>query len=166
MKKTSIALGVLIILAFSFGSIVPQNGYDLFQKALAKERAEGNLEEAIALYQQVVKEAKDESLSAKAQFRIGICYEKLGQKKAKQAQEAFQKVISEYPGQKDIVKMAQEKLSSLIQAESSVGQADRGINVHLVMEGTDPDALKMMGAPSPDGRYVSFTDWDTGNVAV
>jgi len=166
MKKTSIALGVLIVLAFSFGSIVPQNGYDLFQKALAKERAEGNLEEAIALYQQVVKEAKDESLSAKAQFRIGICYEKLGQKKAKQAQEAFQKVISEYPGQRDIVKMAQEKLSTLIQATSSVEQADPGINVHLVMEGTDPDALKMMGAPSPDGRYVSFTDWDTGNLAV
>jgi Tol biopolymer transport system component len=166
MKKTSIVLGVLVLLAFGFGSIVPQNGYDLFQKALAKERAEGNLEEAIALYQQVVKEAKDESLSAKAQFRIGICYEKLGQKKAKQAQEAFQKVISEYPGQRDIVKMAQEKLSTLIQAESSVEQADRGINVHLVMKGTDPDALKMMGAPSPDGRYVSFTDWDTGNLAV
>ncbi len=166
MKKTSIVLGVLIVLAFGFGSFAPQNGYDLFQKALAKERAEGNLEEAIALYKQVVNEAKDESLSAKAQFRIGICYEKLGQKKAKQAQEAFQKVISEYPGQRDIVKMAQEKLSNLIQAESSVEQADRGINVHLVMEGTDPDALRMMGAPSPDGRYVSFTDWDTGNVAV
>jgi Tol biopolymer transport system component len=166
MKKTSILLGVLIVLAFSFGSIAVQNGYDLFQKALAKERAEGNLEEAIALYQQVIKEAKDESLSAKAQFRIGICYEKLGQKKAKQAQEAFQKVISEYPGQRDIVKMAQEKLSSLIQAEPLVEQADRGINVRLVMEGTDPDALRMMGAPSPDGRYVSFTDWDTGNLAV
>jgi len=166
MKRTSIALGVLIVLAFSFGSFGVQNGYDLFQKALAKERAEGNLEEAIALYQQVVKEAKDKSLSAKAQFRIGICYEKLGQKKAKQAQEAFQKVISEYPGQRDIVKMAQEKLSSLIQAEPNVVQADRGINVHLVMKGTAPNALKMMGAPSPDGRYVSFTDWDTGNLAV
>jgi Tol biopolymer transport system component len=166
MKNISIVLGVLIVLAFSIGSFGVQNGYDLFQKALAKERAEGNLEEAIVLYQQVVKEARDESLSAKAQFRIGICYEKLGQKKAKQAQEAFQKVISEYPGQRDIVKMAQEKLSSLIQAEPIVEQADRGINVHLVMEGTDPDALRMMGAPSPDGRYVSFTDWDTGNLAV
>ena len=166
MKKYAILVAILVLIAFSFGSLAPQNGYDLFQKALAKERAEGNLEEAIALYQQVIKEAKDESLSAKAQFRIGICYEKLGQKKAKLAQQAFQKVISEYPGQRDIVKMAQEKLSSLIQAESSVEQADRGINVHLVMKGSYPDALKMMGAPSPDGRYVSFTDWDTGNLAV
>jgi Tol biopolymer transport system component len=166
MKKFSILIAILILLAFSFGSLGLQNGYDLFQKALAKERAEGNLEEAIALYQKVIQESKDESLSAKAQFRIGICYEKLGQKKAKLAQEAFQKVISEYPGQRDIVKMAQEKLSSLIQAKSFVGQGDRGENLHLVMEGTDPDALEMMGAPSPDGRYVSFTDWDTGNLAV
>jgi tetratricopeptide (TPR) repeat protein len=165
MKKAAIITGVFLLVAFSFATFTLQNGYDLFQKALAKERAEGNLEEAIALYQQVVKEAKDESLSAKAQFRIGICYEKLGQKKAKQAQEAFQKVISEYPGQRDIVKMAQEKLSSLIQAEPIVVQADRGKNLRLVMTGTDPDALKMMGAPSPDGHYVSFTDWDTGNLA-
>jgi len=166
MKKHTIFIVVLVLFTFSFASLALQNGYDLFQKALAKERAEGNLEEAIALYQQVVKEAKDESLSAKAQFRIGICYEKLGQKKAKQAQEAFQKVISEYPGQREIVKMAQEKLSSLIQAEPIVGQGDKRENLHLVMKGTDPDALRVMGAPSPDGRYVSFTDWDTGNLAV
>ncbi|MFZ2053370.1 MAG: tetratricopeptide repeat protein [Candidatus Aminicenantales bacterium] len=166
MKKLSIMIAILAIVAFSFGNLAAQNGYDLFQKALAKERAEGNLEEAIALYQKVIEETKDESLAAKAQFRIGICYEKLGLNKAKLAQDAFEKVISEYPGQRDIVKMAQEKLSSLIQAESSVEQADRGINVHLVMKGTDPDALRMMGAPSSDGRYVSFTDWDTGNLAV
>ena len=89
MKKYSILIAVLIVLSLSFGSITVQNGYDLFQKALAKERAEGNLEEAIALYQQVIKEAKDESLSAKAQFRIGICYEKLGQKKGKTCSGSF-----------------------------------------------------------------------------
>jgi len=98
MKKSAILAAVVILVAFSLTTLALQNGYDLFQKALAKERAEGNLEEAISLYQQVIKEAKDESLSAKAQFRIGICYEKLGQKKAKLAQEAFQKVINEYPG--------------------------------------------------------------------
>ncbi|GAH84167.1 unnamed protein product, partial [marine sediment metagenome] len=68
----------------------------MFQKALAKERGEGNLEEAIALYKKVVAETKDESLAAKAQLRIGICYEKLGMK---EAQKAFQKVIDNYPGQ-------------------------------------------------------------------
>ncbi|NOR15488.1 MAG: hypothetical protein GQ544_07275 [Candidatus Aminicenantes bacterium] len=74
--------------------------------------------------------------------------------------------MREYGDQTEAVKLAREKLSSLIQAELIIGQGDKGENLHLVMKGTAPDALKMMGAPSPDGRYVSFTDWDTGNLAV
>lgn len=88
MKKYTLLIIALVLLVLSFASSAPQNGYDLFQKALAKERGEGNLEEAIALYQKVIKETKDESLAAKAQLRVGICLEKLGQKKAKEAQKA------------------------------------------------------------------------------
>jgi Tol biopolymer transport system component len=157
---------MILLLALSFLNSAPQNAYDLFQKALAKERGEGNLEEAISLYQKVVAETKDESLAAKAQFRIGICYEKLGQEKAKLAQEAFQKVISDYPSQKDIVRMAQEKLSSIIQAQSFVEKGDRGKNLRLIWRHSDADVLEVMGAPSPDGRFISFTDWETGNLAV
>ena len=166
LKKSSILIAVLFFLPLSFASLSTQSAYDLFQKALAKERGEGNLEEAISLYQKVVDETKDESLAAKAQFRIGICYEKLGKEKAKQAQEAFQKVISDYPGQRDIVKMAQEKLSNLVQAQSFVEQGDRGKNLRLVWKESDVDVLEEMGVPSPDGRYISYTDWDTGNLAV
>ena len=57
---------MLIVLTLAVGTLALQNGYDLFQKALVKERAEGNLEEAIALYQKVIDETKDESLAAKA----------------------------------------------------------------------------------------------------
>ena len=163
MKKLLIMIAVLTLMAISFGSIAPQNGYDLFQKALAKERAEGNLEEAIALYQKVIDETKDESLAAKAQYRIGICYEKLGQEKAKLAQVAFQKVISDFPGQRDVVRMAQEKLSKIVQAQTFIEQGDRGKNLRIVWEGPD---VEVMGEPSPDGRYISYTDWNTGNLAV
>ncbi len=159
-------IAIFILLVFSFESIAQQNGYDLFQKALAKERGEGKLQEAIALYKRVIDETKNESLAAKAQLRIGICYEKLGKEKAKLAQEAFQKVISDYPSQRDIVRMAQEKLSNLIQAQTFVERGDRGKNLRLVWKGSDVDALEVMGAPSPDGRYISYTDWDTGNLAV
>ncbi len=166
MKKRSIMIAILAIVALSFGNLPAQNGYDLFQKALAKERAEGNLEEAIALYQKVIDETKDESLAAKAQLRIGICFEKLGKEKAKLAQEAFRKVVDNYPKQVQEVKVAREKLSSLIQDDVLVKRSDRGKNLRLVMKGTAPDALEMMGTPSPDGRYLTFTDWDTGNLAV
>jgi len=66
MKKQGAFFSVLILLFFSFGTFALQNGYDLFQKALAKERAEGNIKEAIALYEKVIAEAKDEALAAKA----------------------------------------------------------------------------------------------------
>jgi len=103
MKKYAILIAILIslLITFSLISNALQNGYDLFQKALAKERGEGNLEEAIVLYKKVVEEAKDESLAAKAQLRIGICYEKLGKQ---EAQKAYQMVIDNYPQQTDTVK--------------------------------------------------------------
>lgn len=49
-------------------------GNDLFQKALSKERAEGQLDEAIALYERVVKEfATDRPLVTKALMQLGAC---------------------------------------------------------------------------------------------
>jgi len=157
MKKYSILIAVLIVLSLSLGSLAAQNGYDLFQKALAKERGEGNLEEAIELYKKVVEEAKDKSLAAKAQLRIGICYEKLGQEKAKQAQKAFQKVIENYPGQIEIVKVAREKLITLSKIQTHTEKGDKEFRIRKVMP------LDVSGALSPDGRLLSFVDWDTGS---
>jgi len=159
MKKFSIMIAILTILAFSFGSLALQNGYDLFQKALAKERAEGNLEEAIALYKKVVEEAKDKSLAAKAQLRIGICYEKLGRK---EAQKAFQKVIDNYPRQIEIVKVAKEKLTQLLQAKSVVQKGDGEFAVRKI--GIGPETG--YGEISPDCRYISYVDWNTGDLAL
>ena len=58
MKKYAILIIALVLLVLSFASSAPQNGYDLFQKALAKERGEGNLEEAISIWTMDVKEEK------------------------------------------------------------------------------------------------------------
>ena len=162
LKKSLILVAVLIslLITLSLVSNALQNGYDLFQKALAKERGEGNLEEAISLYQRVIKEAKNESLAAKAQLRIGICYEKLGMK---EAQKAFQKVIDNYPGQFDAVKVAKEKLAVLLRAQAVVEKGDKGLKIRQVWAGRDVD---YMGAPSPDGRYLSFVDWDTGDLSI
>lgn len=156
-------IAILTLLVFGFGSIALQNGYDLFQKALAKERAEGNLEEAIALYQKVIEESKDESLAAKAQLRIGICYEKLGQKKAKQAQEAFQKVLDNYPRQTEIVRTARQKLSGILKAQSVIEKGDTEFKIRKIWEGADVD---ITGSVSPDGKYVSYADLKSGDLAV
>ena len=49
-----------IVLLLTLAAALPQNGYDLFQKALVKERAEGKLEEALQLYERVVREFADQ----------------------------------------------------------------------------------------------------------
>ncbi|MCK4932320.1 MAG: PD40 domain-containing protein, partial [Candidatus Aminicenantes bacterium] len=162
MKKHSILIAILVFVAFSFGSFSIQNGHDLFQKALAKERAEGNLEEAICLYQKLVDETKDEALAAKAQYRIGICFEKLGLEKTKSAQEAFQKVMDNYPHQIEIVKLAQERLSSLLNAKAAAEKRDS----EFILKKIGPGNTRGQGEVSPDGRYISFTDWNTGDLVV
>ncbi|MCX6575458.1 MAG: tetratricopeptide repeat protein [Candidatus Aminicenantes bacterium] len=90
MKKIFTLLAFIIPLALLGNILAQQASYDLFQKALAKEKAEGNLEEDIALFQKVVDKGEDEALAAQAQLHIGMCYEKLGLGKAR---EAYQKVI-------------------------------------------------------------------------
>ena len=163
MKKPAILISLMMVVAMTLGSLAAQNGHDQFQKALAKERSEGNLEEAIALYQKVIDETKDESLAAQAQLRIGICYEKLGREKAKLAQEAFQKVVDKYPTQTDTVKTAREKLALLQGGQAALGKGSSLTSLRLVWEGPD---VELMGEASPDGRYICYTDWETGDLAV
>ena len=35
--------------------------------------------------------------------------------------------------------------------------------LRLVWKGPE---IELMGAPSPDGRYICYTDWDTGDLAI
>ena len=150
MKKHSILIVVLVLVAFSFSNITVQNGHNLFQKALAKERAEGNLDEAITLYQKVIKESKDKSLAAKAQLRIGYCYEKLG---LQEANKAFQMVIDNYPGQEQAVKEAREKLDILLRAQAVIEEEDKGISIRKLWSGIVGSSW---GSPSPDGKCFAF----------
>jgi hypothetical protein len=163
MKRKSTWFGVigLLLTAALLGGFT-QSGEDLFQKALRLERNEGKLMEAIELYNRVVSEGKNESLPAQAQLRIGLCYEKLGQKTIKQAQDAFQKVIDNFPGQIDAVKVAQEKLSGIQASKSGVVKKSSEFTIRKVLSGVADGA----GEVSPDGRYLSCIDWSTGDLAV
>ena len=154
MKKLSILTAILTMMVFGFGSLALQNGYDLFQKALTKEHAEGNLEEAIALYHKVIEESKDESLAAKAQLRIGICYEKLGKQ---EAEKAYQKVIDNYPQQLDSVNVAKKKLSNLIRIQGVAKKDFKELNIRKIWN-SPKLGRGNLGEVSPDGRYLSLSD--------
>lgn len=164
MKKKSAWFGVIGLLLFAalLGAF-SQSGEDLFQKALRLERNEGKLMEAIELYNRVVSKEGNESLAVQAQLRIGLCYEKLGQKNIKQAQEAFQKVLDNYPGQTEAVRLARQKLSSILKTQSIVNKVDKGFQIRLVGQGSDVDNT---GEISPDNKYLCCVDWETSNLAV
>ena len=152
-------LAIVVVVAVLGGMphlAAQQNGYDLFQKALAAERADGNLRQAIQLYERVVKEAAgDRALVARALVRMAECHEKLGQRDAARI---YERVVRDFADQADSVTAARARLAVL---QSPVAQTAQ--TVREIWSGTDVDP---MGGPSPDGRYLSFTDWDTGDLAV
>lgn len=84
----------------------------LMEKAVFTEETTGNLDEAIKLYQQIVKQTEaDRSVIAQAHYRLGLCLLKKNQKP--EAIEAFKKVTTLFGDQKDIAAKASEQLRSL-----------------------------------------------------
>ena len=132
-----------------------QSGHDLFQQALVKERAEGNLQEAIDLYDRIVRGFPgDHALAAKALVQMGQCYEKLGKAGA---EKAYERVIREYADQAEPLQVARTRLAALTRPSPP------GMTVRKVWADAMTDAD---GEISPDGRYLSFVDWETGDLAV
>jgi len=134
-----------------------QSGNDLFQQALSKERAEGKLEEAIALYARIVSEfTTDRPLAAKALVQIGLCYERLGKAEARRI---YERIARDYPDQKEAVAVARAHLAA------SAGTAEPGSDKTIsrrLWAGPSND----IGAGATDGRVVAFTEWPSGNLAV
>ncbi|MBU4253597.1 MAG: tetratricopeptide repeat protein, partial [Acidobacteria bacterium] len=158
MKKRSIETVILIIVLGVCLSIagMSQKTEDpgvMLRSAIEKEEVDGDLQGAIALYQQIIEKfSGNQSIAAQAQLRIGLCHEKLGQKNVKQALDAFQKVINNYPFQSEEVKAAREKLSFLQKAKELI---EKGVEEHIVtkiFESTE----KSYGFISPDGDKLAL----------
>jgi len=132
-----------------------ENGYNLFQKGLAKERAEADPRAAIKIYEQVVREnAKDHKLAAQALIRLAECYEKLGEA---QSRKIYERVLREYGDQKEAVTVARARLGS---------SAEQRPTATLVWALPKPYYDPSMARISADGRYLSFVDWETGDLGL
>ena len=168
MKKKSIEKVILIIflgvcLSLVGSTQITEDPGVLLRSAIEKEEVDGDLQGAIELYQHIIdKFSSNHRIAAQAQLRIGLCYEKLGQKSIKQAQDAFQKVIDNYPSQSKEVKAAKERLSNLVKISSSDVKDGTEFKIEVVWPKPKWD---IEGSLSPDGRYLSFVDWDTGDLA-
>jgi len=161
-KMSLIFFLVLFGLFFLIGNLLSQQtSEELFEKALYMEEAQGDLQKAIELYEQILKQfPENREIAAKAQLHIGLCYEKLG---LQEAPKAYQKVLDDFPDQRDIVKIAQEKLSVLLKASAVVEKGTEEFTIRKVW--ADPYA-DIYGEVSPDGRYISYADGDNGDIAL
>ena len=96
IRTLIIAIGLL---AWTGAAVHAQSGNDLFQKALVKERTEGNIAEAIKIYQTIVqKYGADRKLAAKALIQMAECYQKLGDAESKKI---YERLLRDYADQKD-----------------------------------------------------------------
>ena len=145
------------------GLVQKESAKELFEKALYLEETKGDLENAIEIYKRIVEEFPDErKTAAQALYQTGLCYEKLG---LEEAQLAFQRIIDIYPEQAEVVKRARDKLALLISARDVLKKGEKKFRVRKVWD--DSGEPFSFGSPSPDGKYVSYVDWENfGNLGV
>ncbi|MDH5743743.1 MAG: tetratricopeptide repeat protein, partial [Candidatus Aminicenantes bacterium] len=148
-------------LLFMFGNLQSQeSAAEYFEKAFYYEDVQGDLQKAIELYEQVLKQfPENREIAAKAQLHIGLCYEKLG---LREATIAYQTVIQNYGEQKEAVAKAQERLSILTQPGRKQEEPE-GIRIKQVWK---KPYLDFLGTVSSDGRFLSYVDWGKGDLAV
>ena len=83
---------------------------ELLEQGIYSEETKGDVDAAMKLYQQVVAESKaGQAVAAQAQYRLGMCYHK--KKNYAEATAAFEKVVRDYPDQRDLVALASKYLS-------------------------------------------------------
>ena len=101
MRKLN-RIGLVLILALAFGAtLTAQDPSVLLEKAIYAEETMGDLNEAIAIYQQIVANTDaNRATGALALFRLGMCYQKSGNSDESQA--AFSKLARLYPEQRDL----------------------------------------------------------------
>ncbi len=148
-----------LMVAAVLGTAQPKNPDAALGAARHLEEAEGNYPAAIEAYKKfLARYGRDRALAAKALVRMGQCYEKLGDAEARKA---YERVVRDFGDQKDLAETARARLVALERARGL--SHPPGITLRKVWVGGKG---WLEGSPSPDGRYHSFADWETGDLAV
>jgi hypothetical protein len=158
MRAIAIAAVAASLTLLAAMPALAQSGHDLFQQALVKERADGNLRGAIELYERIATEfSADRTLAAKALVQMGECYEKLG---STEAEKAYQRVVREFGDQEEPVAQARTRLAAL---EREARAADAvSITTRHVRREARGDWLSIV----PDGMHAVYTDHGSADLAL
>jgi len=136
----------------------------MLRAAMDKEEVDGDLQAAIDLYKHIVARHSDRSaVAAKAQLRIGMCYEKLGNT---EAVKAYQAVLSRFPKESEAVAEARSRLAALRKDEPAVLNMTRVLpaEVYLECQQLSPDGTKIAGIDFSKGQNVAVYDLAAGKT--
>ena len=115
MGRTGMWLTVIVAVAWcGVAEAAERTPSQLLEKGIYTEETVGDLDKAIAIYQQAIDSAKaNRTILAQAQLRLGLCFLKQGQDY--KGTEALQKLIDEYTDQEEIVAQARQYLPDAAQ---------------------------------------------------
>ena len=154
-NRVAIAVVLMALVGSVFlGAQTPRSADVQFKAAQHKEEVEGDLKGAIELYRTIA-EGGDRALAARALIRMAESHEKLGSVEAKKI---YDRVIREFGDQREAVATARARLGGATPVPRPTG--DRVVK-------TGADITWGDGRVSPNGRFVSYTDWNlTGNLIL
>lgn len=148
----------MIVLVFLTCSVFAQENKAsvALTAAIYEEEVRGNLDKAAELCLDILKDYPDDRpVAAKALYHLGFINEKMGRQKAT---EYYTRLVNSYPDQIEMAALAKGKLAALSSPIPRTLTARRLEN--------SPDDISMYGAVSPNGRYLSYMDWRTGDLAL
>ena len=166
LRKSLIPIASVMVMAvavcLAFGLQNSSEHKVLFEKAKFTMETKGDLKGAIQLFEEIIRKYPNErDYAAKSQLYVGLCYEKLGQEQASQAQKAFEKVVDNYPDQAEAVNLAKEKLSVFLRAQALEEKGDREFKITKIHTEKSRD-----GYLSPDGGKWALIDYDEKNRGI
>lgn len=128
----------------------------LLQKGIYAEEVERNLDSAIKIYEQIGAEAAaSRSVAAQAQYRLAVCYQKLGKKE--QAIKILNELVQQNQSDAAISAKARKILAELGATPSMAVSVRR-----IPLTGTPAWFV----AISPDGRFVAYENWEGDELYV
>ena len=152
MRRIAVAVLAAALLA---GAQPKDDAERLLKAAHNTELVDGDLKGAIKQYGEIVAKytKADRAVVAMALVRMAECYQKMGDAEARKI---YEQVVREYGDQKQAVAEARARLGGAAAAQRSTG--DRPVWTESYVDG--------FGTISPDGRFLTYTDWRTGSLML
>jgi Tol biopolymer transport system component len=152
MRRTAIMLTLGVAMLAPLGAV--QDPDVRLQKAMQQEITSGDLKVAIAEYRRIAEDTKAaRNVRARAMLRMADAHRRLGDA---EAQKIYASILANFSDQPEVVEQAKARLARENRAANVQARQARQLWV-----GADTS-----GTVSYDGSILSFTDWETGDLAI